>query len=113
MHWSHERGLVAERLVADELSKRGYRLLKQRFRTPVAEVDLLMKSLSEYLLVEVKTLSDRGFPEYRLTRPQKLRLRRAREWVEDQTRQDVRLVMAWVDKNGKILLFNLTAEELR
>lgn len=113
MHWSHERGIAAERLVAEELSKRGYRLVKQRFRTPMAEVDLLMKSLSEYLLVEVKTLSERGFPEYRLTRRQKDRLARARTWVEDKTRQDVRLVMAWVDPKGKILLFNLTADELR
>jgi Holliday junction resolvase-like predicted endonuclease len=112
MHWSHVRGEEAEQKVLEELQRRGYRLVHRRLRTPVAEIDLVMASLAEYLLVEVKTLSNRGFLENRLSRGQKERLKRARAMLQERWRADVRLVLAVVDEKGKILLFNLTADDL-
>ena len=112
MHWTHIRGEEAEQKVLEELQRRGFRLVHRRLRTPMAEIDLVMSSLAEYLLVEVKTLSRRGFFENRLTRGQKQRLKRARAFLQELWQADVRLVLAIVDENGKILLFNLTADDL-
>lgn len=112
MHWSHIRGEDAEQKVLEEMQRRGYRLVHRRWRTPVAEIDLVMASLAEYLLIEVKTLSSRGFLQHRLTRGQKNRLKNARELLQNRWRAEVRLVLALVDEKGKILLFNLTSDDL-
>lgn len=71
-----------------------------------------MASLSEYLLIEVKTLSRRGFPQTRLSWTQRERLQRARLYVETRTRADVRAVLAYVDSQNQILLFHLNGEGL-
>lgn len=115
MHWSHARGHAAEERVIAELARRGYWLLRRRWRTPVAEVDLLVRSGREYLLVEVKTVTARGFAEHRLRPAQRKRLVRAREWVAARARLEVRLCLAWVPPpgEGKIMLFNLEAADLR
>lgn len=106
MHWSHERGVLAERRVQEEMERRGYRMVRQRLRTPFAEVDLLMASLAEYLLIEVKCVSHPDFLERRISSSQKRRLERAREYVEGRSRAPVRLVWAFVQPDGRILLLN-------
>lgn len=109
---SQEWGRSAEDIVQREYENRGYRLIRKRWRTPVAEIDLVMASLSEYVIIEVKRLSKRGFAETRVSRPQKQRLRRAQMMLQDRLRADVRLVLAFVQDDDKILFFNLTADDL-
>ncbi|MBX3041308.1 MAG: YraN family protein [Bdellovibrionaceae bacterium] len=113
MHWTHEKGLVAEDKVRRHLEGQGYHLVRSRFKTPFAEIDLLMRSGNESLLVEVKSLSAKGFPETRLGRRQKQRLRHAQEWLAQKTESDVSLVLAMVEESGQILLFNLSEDDLK
>ncbi|HRO66795.1 MAG TPA: YraN family protein [Pseudobdellovibrionaceae bacterium] len=113
MHWSHKKGLLSEEKVRLHLEGRGCRLIRSRFKTPYAEIDLLMRSGRGLLMVEVKSLSTRGFLETRLSRRQKERLHRAREWLAQGARDDVSLILAVVEESGKILLFNLSENDLR
>lgn len=109
---SQRRGLEAEDKVLEEMQRRGYRLVKRRWQTPVAEIDLLMASLSEYLVIEVKSLSEKGFMRNRVSGAQKRRLRQARLFVEDLVQADVRLVFAFVRPSGQIVLFNPGEDDL-
>ncbi|MBX2986553.1 MAG: YraN family protein [Bdellovibrionaceae bacterium] len=113
MHWSHARGEAAELKVLEEMRRRGYQLVRRRLRTPVAELDLVMRSLAEYLIIEVKSVTARSFLQHRLSARQKVRLRRGHAWVQDRVRADVRLILATVDEKGKIELFNLSAADLQ
>lgn len=70
---------LGERYVAWYLRLRGYRVLARNLRTPVAEVDLLVRRASELVVVEVKTR--RGRQEVVLRDEQKRRLARAALWV--------------------------------
>ena len=112
MSTSLEEGRAAEDLVLQHYEKRGYRLVRRRWRTPVAELDLVMATLTEYVVIEVKTLSKWSRPEDRVSRRQKQRLRNAQRLLQDKWRADVRLVLAFVQPDGKILLFNLTEDDL-
>lgn len=106
------RGLRAEELVQQEFERRGYRLLYRRWKTPVAEIDLVMASLCEFVLVEVKSLSPWASITTRVSRAQKLRLLKAQIFLQDRWRADVRLVLAFVRHDGKILLFNMGEQDL-
>ena len=106
MYWAHERGDKAEQRVCEEMQRRGYRLVRRRLHTPYAEVDLVMASLAEYLLIEVKTIGHPAFLQNRIGRAQKARLERAREYLEAKTRAPVRLLWAFVSSEGRILLLN-------
>lgn len=107
-----ERGQKAEDWVQRAFEKQGYRLIRKRWRTPLAEIDLFMAGGSGYLMVEVKTLSRRGFVESRVSVEQRRRLMRAREFLQDRCRAEVRLVFAFVEDDGKILLFNPLESDL-
>ena len=48
------KGIWAEHIAAWFLRFKGYRLLKQRWRTPVGEIDLLMKKGNTLVVIEVK-----------------------------------------------------------
>lgn len=109
---SQIKGAQAEDRVLEEMEKRGYRLVKRRWRTPAAEIDLLVANLSEYLLIEVKTLSHWGFAAGRVSPGQKRRLGRAQLYLQELLRADVRLLFAYVRPDGKILLFNPGADDL-
>lgn len=107
-----ERGRQAEDLVQEHYEKRGYMLVRRRWRTPVAEIDLVMATLSEYVLIEVKTLSPRASVETRVSLAQRRRLLRAQRMLQDRWRADVRLVLAFVREDGKIMLFNVGEQDL-
>lgn len=109
---SAEWGRSAEILVQRYFEGRGYRLVKSRWRTPVAEIDLVMASAEEYVVIEVKRISPRGFAEHRISPGQKRRLRRAQMMLQDRVRADVRLILAFVDANDKIVLFNPGEDDL-
>jgi putative endonuclease len=51
---SHDKGLMAEFLAALYLRLKGYRVLVQRFKTPVGEVDIIARKGKTLVFVEVK-----------------------------------------------------------
>lgn len=53
-HKAHEDGQMAEALAALLLRLKGYRILGQRWRTPLGEIDLLAAKGDTLVLVEVK-----------------------------------------------------------
>lgn len=84
---------------------RSFRILKTRWRTPYAEIDLLVeRSNGELWIVEIKTLSQFDFLSVRVSRKQRERLKRAYIFVQSKTRRPVCLYLAFVDNSGEILL---------
>lgn len=104
---AREKGLWAERVVAEQLSRAGWRVLAQRWRTPFAEVDLFVRRGIEDALVEVKTVTHQAFLGGRLSPRQTERLLRAREYCQSRSGRPTRLLLAWVGPRGEIQLFNL------
>ncbi len=51
---NERRGRMAEHLAAIWLMLKGYRLIGRRLRTPVGEIDLLVRSRDSLIFVEVK-----------------------------------------------------------
>jgi putative endonuclease len=51
---SYDTGLLAETLAALYLRLKGYRVLAQRFKTPVGEIDLVVRRGRTLVFVEVK-----------------------------------------------------------
>lgn len=84
---SYNIGLQAEEIVAEYYIERGYELLRRRWKTPFAEIDLLFSKprtrSGELLLVEVKHRRGQEFREMALTRRQKQRLVRCCEWLSE------------------------------
>jgi len=85
-------GLEGEHLAERFLKKRGLKTLARRFRTPVGEIDLVMREGETIVFVEVKTQSDRAFtdPEARVTLPKQRKLLKAAKWFLTRKR--------WTDK---------------
>jgi putative endonuclease len=50
----HQRGILAEYLALAFLSIKGYRLVALRYKTPVGEIDLVMRRGGTLVFVEVK-----------------------------------------------------------
>lgn len=92
--------------MAEYLSKKQLRILKTRWRTTYAEIDLLAESpRGEIWIFEVKTLSHFDFLTVRVSRRQKERLKRAHLFVQSKTTKPVRLALAFVDKRGEVMIF--------
>lgn len=51
---NHRRGLRAEYVAAAWLCLKGYRLLGMRYKTPVGEIDLIMRRGRTLAIIEVK-----------------------------------------------------------
>lgn len=80
--------------------------MKIRWRTTYAEIDLLAESPRGTLWIfEVKTLSHFDFLNVRVSRRQKERLKRAHLFVQSRTSRPVRLALAFVDRAGRVLIF--------
>jgi putative endonuclease len=56
-HAAHNHGHRAETIALWYLRCKGYRLLQQRFKTPVGEIDLVMQRGQTVVFVEVKARS--------------------------------------------------------
>src|SRR5207245_10996356 len=58
-------GRTGERLAAEELARRGYRILEQNFRCSHGEIDLVAEDEHDLIFVEVKTRRGNkyGIPE--------------------------------------------------
>lgn len=52
---TEELGAAGERLAADHLQSRGYRILERRYRTRLGEVDLIASAGDTLVFLEVKT----------------------------------------------------------
>jgi len=75
-------GWQCEQIALQVYQKHGYSLIKQRWKTPFAEVDLFLKSPSGgWVMVEVKSLPSTEYLAQRLTGKQKMRLKRAFLWA--------------------------------
>jgi putative endonuclease len=57
---AERRGRMAERLAELALRLKGYRLLARRFKTPLGEVDLIMRRGEVTAFIEVKARRDGG-----------------------------------------------------
>ncbi len=57
------RGRTGEQTAAFFLSEHGYRVLARNQRTPLGELDLICRSLSEVVVVEVKARSSEEYGE--------------------------------------------------
>jgi len=88
------------------LKKKSFRILKCRWRTPFAEIDILAECpAGEIWIFEVKSLRHFDFLEVRLGRKQKERLQRAHLFIQSKTPKPVRLALVFVDAQAKILIF--------
>jgi putative endonuclease len=55
---SYHRGLTAEHFAATFLRFKGYSVLERRFKTPVGEIDLIVRRKNTIVFVEVKERND-------------------------------------------------------
>jgi putative endonuclease len=76
------RGRTGEQTAAFFLCERGYRVLARNQRTPLGELDIICRSLSEVVIVEVKSRSNDEYGEaLEAIGPRKARrLRAAAAW---------------------------------
>ena len=68
-----ETGLRGEKLAADFLEKRGYRILEANYRCPHGEIDLVTRHRDFLVFVEVRTKQspEFGSPEESITQAKK------------------------------------------
>ena len=98
---AERRGRVAETLVANWYSVRGFDVLAQRLRTPAGEIDLVVADREVLAFVEVKARNALRAAADALTPRQRRRLVAAAEivlgqqpgWARPETRFDVALVI--------------------
>lgn len=97
------------------MQKQGWELLREDWRSAVAQVDLVMIksqiSRTEILVLEVKSLSSQDWMEQRLKAKQRQRLERVVELLQSQLCQsgdskiEVQLGLAFVGPEGEISIF--------
>lgn len=77
---SHQLGLMAESFAAFYLRMKGYKILAQRFKTPVGEIDLVARRGKVLAFIEVKARDSRDAALTAVTPKMHQRLSRAGEW---------------------------------
>jgi putative endonuclease len=67
---SKELGSAGERMAAEFLRRKGYRILERNYRTPYGEIDLIARDKQEIIFIEVRTRRQEKFgtPTESLTR---------------------------------------------
>ena len=81
---SYKLGLRAERLAAWGLRLRGYRILAQRYKTPVGEIDLIARKGKALIFIEVKARSDLSTALQAVTPQMQSRIARAANYFVAQ-----------------------------
>lgn len=76
---AHRRGLGAERLCLWALRLRGYRILAQRYRAPIGEIDLIARRGHTVAAIEVKARADDARAAEAVLWKQRSRIARALE----------------------------------
>lgn len=75
------RGLAAETLSVLWLRMLGYRIIAQRLRTPVGEIDIVARRGNILAVIEVKARHTQAAALESLTARQRARLQRATQWL--------------------------------
>lgn len=101
-----QRGLEAEIRVEKAFTSWGWVISHRRWRTPFAEVDLVVTKNKKIFLLEVKSVVQFDeWTRFRLPPRQKRRLRKALEWYNAQG-NEAQFLLVFVDSQGR-LNFNL------
>lgn len=97
-------GQLCEKIVLAHYERQGFRCLRQRWKTPFGEIDLLLKSPQGLIyLVEVKSVSFFEFISHRLSLKQKKRLERVHLYCCEKWGRVV-LELAVVSQQKEVLI---------
>ncbi len=80
---SQETGIIGEKLAANYLTKKGYKILAKNFKRKIGEIDIVARKKGIIVFVEVKTLNKLNklsgelfYPEDKITAKKKIQLRK-------------------------------------
>ena len=107
MYFEHAKGLNSEHKVIRLLQNEGWKLLQHRFKTKLAEIDLIFQKNNELRMVEVKSVANWDFVTYRVSRRQKQRLIRVYHYFQRRYALDISLELALVPAKGDILFIEI------
>ncbi len=88
---AYRRGLRAEWFAAVALMLKGYRIIARRFKTPVGEIDLVIRKRNLIVFVEVKARTDERTALDSVTPHAKGRIERAARWWLAQQKDGAQL----------------------
>ena len=63
MYVSHELGRIGENIIADYITKLGYKVVERNFACNQGEIDIIAKDKEELVVIEVKTRTDISYGE--------------------------------------------------
>ena len=63
MYVSHELGRIGENIIADYITKLGYKVVERNFACNQGEIDIVAKDKEELVFIEVKTRTDISYGE--------------------------------------------------
>lgn len=63
MYVSHELGRIGENIIADYITKLGYKVVERNFECNQGEIDIIAKDKEELVFIEVKTRKDISYGE--------------------------------------------------
>ena len=63
MYVSHELGRIGENIIADYITKLGYKVVERNFACNQGEIDRIAKDKEELVFIEVKTRTDISYGE--------------------------------------------------
>ena len=63
MYVSHELGRIGENIIADYITKLGYKVVERNFACNQGEIDIIAKDKEELVFIEVKTRTDMSYGE--------------------------------------------------
>ena len=63
MYVSHELGRIGETIIADYITKLGYKVVERNFACNQGEIDIIAKDKEELVFIEVKTRTDISYGE--------------------------------------------------
>lgn len=63
MYVSHELGRIGENIIADYITKLGYKIVERNFACNQGEIDIIAKDKEELVFIEVKTRTDISYGE--------------------------------------------------
>lgn len=102
MYFEHQKGLRNEFLVEKDLRQRGWRIVAKRFKSPFAEIDLIVEKNKIVKILEIKSLSHQSFSNFRVSARQRVRLARAHQYFIEKWENPVEFQLAFVDPKGRI-----------
>ena len=107
MYYEHAKGVESENRVIKELMSQGWQVLHHRYKTKLAEIDIIFKKQNHIRLIEVKSISNWDFVNYRVSKKQKIRLQRAFLYLQSHYKGEMTLELALVAIGGEILFIEI------